>query len=114
MDVIRSLVGEPGNGHAHTGRADEAGDEDEEVRAVAARHVLPDLLYYGHEEHTCDRMADEGRDDLTCRTSDRVNRLEKEFRGTDQDDDGQKEDEWVECHVRDEPADTVAEDFEQA
>ena len=87
MDVIRSLVGEPGNGHAHTGRADEAGDEDEEVRAVAARHVLPDLLYYGHEEHTRDRVANERRNDLTRQVSDGVNRLQKEFRATDQDDD---------------------------
>ena len=55
---LRSLVREARDGHAHPGGADEAGDEDEEVRLVPARHVLPDLLRNRDEEHARDRVAD--------------------------------------------------------
>lgn len=61
---VRSLIREARDRHAHAGGADEAGDEDEEVRAVAAGHVLADLLGDRDEEHARDRVADKRRDDL--------------------------------------------------
>ena len=61
---LRRLIWEARDGHTHARRADQASDEDEQVRAVAAWHALPDLLRDRHQEHARDGMTDEGRYNL--------------------------------------------------
>lgn len=61
-----SLIWEPGDRHTHAGGADEAGDEDEEIRLVTGE-VGPYGFGDGDEEDGGDGVRDEGRDDL-CAT----------------------------------------------
>ena len=60
---LRRLIWEARDGHTHARRADQAGDEDEEVLMVPGQ-VRPHLLRDGDEQDTRDRVADERRDNL--------------------------------------------------
>ena len=59
LEYVRSLVREPRDGHSHPRRADQAGDENEQV-CMVSRQALADLLGNRHQEDARDRVADEG------------------------------------------------------